>query len=59
MDNQYTGSDIEGQGGVIGLTFQSGVTYRNWFPLACSYTSGFFGLAILEELKLQNNKNVI
>lgn len=59
MDNQYTGSDIEGQGGVIGLTFQSGVTYRNWFPLACSYTSGFFGLAILEELKLQNNKDDI
>lgn len=59
MDNQYTGADVEGQGGVIGVTFQSGVTYRNWFPLACSYTSGFFGLAILEELKLQNNKDDI
>jgi len=54
LENQYSGSDIEGYGGIIGLTSQSGVTYRNWFPLACSYTSAFFGLAVLEELKLQN-----
>jgi rhamnogalacturonyl hydrolase YesR len=56
MDNQYTGPDIEGYGGIIGVTSQSGVTYRKWYPMTCSYTSGFFGLAILEELKLQNTK---
>ncbi|MEO6245696.1 MAG: glycoside hydrolase family 88 protein, partial [Opitutaceae bacterium] len=51
LENQYTGPDREGHGGIIGITFQSGVTYRAWFPLACSYTSAFFGLAALEELK--------
>ena len=51
LDNQYMGEDVEGHGGLIGITSQSGVTYRNWYPMACSYTSGFFGLAVLEELK--------
>ncbi|MEO7799984.1 MAG: hypothetical protein ABIY47_19910 [Opitutaceae bacterium] len=53
LENQSTGPDREGHGGIIGITFQSGVTYRAWFPLACSYTSAFFGLSVLEELKLQ------
>ena len=57
MDNQYMDTDMEGHGGLIGKTSQSGVTYRNWFPLACSYTSAFFGLAVLEELKLEKNIN--
>lgn len=55
LDNQYMDSDIEGHGGLVGITSQSGVTYRSWYPLACSYTSAFFGLAVLEELKLQKN----
>ncbi len=54
LENQSTGPDRDGHGGIIGVTFQSGVTYRPWFPLACSYTSAFFGLAALEELKLKN-----
>ena len=28
------------------------LVYRNWLNLSCTYTSGFFGLAALEELKL-------
>lgn len=53
LDNQYDGPDVHAHGGVPGVSRQSGVVYRKWFPLACSYTSGFFGLAVLEELKLQ------
>ena len=52
LDNQYDGPDIHAHGGVVGMSRQSGVVYRKWFPLTCSYTSGFFGLAILEEMKL-------
>lgn len=56
LDNQYDGSDIHARGGIIGISRQSGVIYRKWFPLACTYTSGFFGLAVLEELKLMDHK---
>ena len=30
MDNPYMGPDVEGYGGIIGLTSQSGVTYPHW-----------------------------
>ena len=52
MDNQYTGPDQDAYGSIVGITSQSGVTYRSWFPLSCTYTSGFFGLALIEELSL-------
>jgi hypothetical protein len=52
IDNQYIGPDPDGFGSVIGCSPHSGVVYRNWFNLSCTYTSGFFGLAALEELKL-------
>jgi len=54
LDNQYDGPDMHAHGGLIGLSRQSGVVYRQWYPLACSYTSGFFGLAVLEELNIQS-----
>ena len=53
LDHQYTGPDPLAQGALVGISRQSGVVYRPWFRLACSYTSGFFGLAVLEELALQ------
>jgi len=56
LNNQYDGQDIHAYGGLVGVSRQSGVIYRPWFPLACTYTSGFFGLAVLEELKLQENE---
>lgn len=52
LDNQYPGPDPEGIGGIFGMTRQSGVSYRPWYNLSCAYTTGFFGLAILSELKL-------
>lgn len=57
LNNQYDGEDMHAHGGVVGVSQQSGVVYRKWFPLACTYTSGFFGLAVLEELKIQENES--
>jgi hypothetical protein len=53
IDRQYTGPDPDGEGGVISCSAFSGVNYRRWFKLSCAYTSSFFGLAALEELRLQ------
>jgi hypothetical protein len=53
LEHQYAGPDPLAQGGLVGVSRQSGVVYRPWFRLACSYASGFFGLAVLEELALQ------
>lgn len=58
LNNQYNGLDPFAYGGLVGITRASGVIYRAWFPLECTYASGFFGLAVLEELALQNNKNM-
>ena len=53
LNEQYSGSDREAQGGIPGVSPQSGVIYRPWFRLSCTYTTGFFGLALLEELKIR------
>lgn len=53
IDNQYTGHDRHAYGGIVSCHHQSAVVYRRWFHVCCSYASGFFGLAALEELKLQ------
>jgi hypothetical protein len=52
LENQYTGPDIEAIGGLVGITPASMVGIRQYFPASCAYTTGFFGLAILEELKV-------
>jgi len=52
IDYQYLGPDPDAFGSVVGCSPHSGVVYRDWFNLSCTYTSGFFGLAALEELKL-------
>ena len=52
LENQYIGPDIDAYGSIIGRSPQSGVSYRRWFDLSCVYTSAFFGLAVIEELKL-------
>jgi uncharacterized protein YyaL (SSP411 family) len=56
MKNQFAGADPNGLGGNIGCTPQSGVVYRQWYHLSCVYTSGFFGLALLEELKVKKSQ---
>ena len=54
MKNQYQGSDRQAYGGIVGKTIHSavGAAFRPWFPITCAYTSAFFSLAIMEELKL-------
>ena len=57
LDNQYTGPDPEAIGGLVGRTAASMVGIRYFYDATCSYTTGFFGLAILEELKLSGRSN--
>jgi rhamnogalacturonyl hydrolase YesR len=54
MKNQYQGSDRQAYGGIVGKTIHSavGAAFRPWFPITCAYTSAFFSLALMEELKL-------
>ncbi len=54
LENQYTGPDPEAIGGLVGRTNASMVGIRYFYDATCAYTTGFFGLAILEELKLVN-----
>lgn len=57
LDNQYTGPDPEAIGSLVGRTTASAVGYRYFYDVSCVYTSAFFGLAILEELKLGTPSN--
>lgn len=50
INNQDSGSDVQGHGGIAARTPQSGVVSRAFFKLSCSYTVGFFALALLDEL---------
>ncbi|MCP5116368.1 MAG: hypothetical protein GY953_36525 [bacterium] len=45
-----TGPDPNALGGIIGITAASGVVYRRWYPLICTYTMSFYGNALLAEL---------
>jgi hypothetical protein len=55
VNNQYTGpEESPAYGGIMGKNRESGVVYRRFSPLICSYTVGWYGLALLEELKLQD-----
>ena len=51
---QENGDDYHAFGGIAGVSPMSGVVFRPWFPLVCLYTCSFAGLAIIEELKIQN-----
>ncbi|MCQ5385120.1 glycoside hydrolase family 88 protein [Hungatella hathewayi] len=51
LDNQYWGDDFDGYGGIIGRNPSSGVIYRRFFDLSCTYTSAFVGDAIVRAWK--------
>lgn len=55
MDNQYLGTDPEAFGGIVEKNRESGVVYRRWDPLICSYTVSWYGLALLKELQIKTN----
>ena len=48
--NRYAGDDANAHGGIVGCSPHSGVLYRHWYRLTCSYTTSFMGLALLKEL---------
>lgn len=58
VNHQYAGPDPDAHGGLVGVSPHSAVGYRPWFRVACTYASGFFGLAAIEELKLQGDPTV-
>jgi len=58
MKNQYSGTDSLAYGGIVGRTRASGVVYREWYPLICTYTMDFFGLALIEQIQLLESCNV-
>lgn len=53
VDHQYFGSDPDARGSLVGVGPASAVGYRQWFRVSCTYSSAFFGAAIMEELQLQ------
>lgn len=47
----------ESRGGIIGIGPQSGVAYRPWFRLCCTYSTAFTGAAIIHELNHQRKSS--
>jgi len=54
LRQRYVGPDPHAQGGLPEINRESGVVYRRWNELICGYTVSWFGLAIMEELKVQD-----
>lgn len=52
IQNQYHSEDINAIGGIVGDTWASGIVYRNYFPLTCTYGIAWYGLSIIEQLKI-------
>lgn len=52
MKNQYSGPDRLAHGGIVGQTRASGVVYRPWYPMICTYTMDWFALALIEQIQL-------
>ncbi|MGW8182018.1 MAG: hypothetical protein ACWGQW_25090, partial [bacterium] len=50
-NRQADSSDSLAKGGIVGLSPASGVVYRRWFPLVCTYTMSFYGNALIAELR--------
>lgn len=57
MRSQQIDGDPMVRGGLIAESQQSGIVYRPFFKMACTYASSFFGLAAIEEWKLQKENN--
>jgi hypothetical protein len=54
LRQQYRGEDADGFGGLVSCSPFSGIDYRRWYRLSCSYSASFFGLALLAELSLRD-----
>jgi len=54
INNQYVGADLQAQGAIVGENLHSavGAAFRPWYPVTCVYSTAFFSLALMEELRL-------
>ncbi len=48
------GPNDEARGGIVGVTPQSGIAYRPWFRVCCTYSTAFAAQAIIHELQVQD-----
>lgn len=53
LDQQDFGADPRARGGLVAVSPHSAVGIRPWFRVSSTYGTAFFGLALLEELRLQ------
>lgn len=53
LDHQDTGGDPRARGGLVTVSPHSAVGIRPWFRVSSTYGTAFFGLALLEELRMQ------
>ena len=56
MNQQIINSSSVVNGGIPEITSESGVVYCRWNKVVCSYAMAWFGLALMEELKVQQSK---
>jgi len=56
LKNQYAGPDPEARGSLVGVSPYSGIGYRPWFRIASNYASAYFGMAVIEELRLAGER---
>jgi rhamnogalacturonyl hydrolase YesR len=58
INNQYVGPELQARGGIVGENLHSavGAAFRPWYPVTCVYSTAFFSLAMMEELKLSKQK---
>ncbi len=53
VKNQYYGPDRLAHGAIVGCNPQSGIVYRKWFNLTCTYAAAFAGIAACVEYERQ------
>lgn len=51
LAQRYRGPDPHAAGGIVGCSPNSGIVYRHWWRIGCTYTSAFMGLALAAELQ--------
>ena len=57
VDNMYTGTDMRARGSIVANSFQSGIIYRDFYNMSCTYTSSFFILAAICEQEISAKEN--
>ena len=53
VNQMYRGEDQRAEGSMVARSVQSGIIYRPFYPMSCSYATSFFVLAALRELDIR------